>query len=133
MDNVMWAIIACGLLSIVYGAWTVNAVMAADAGTQRMQEIAGAIQEGANAYLLRQYSTIAIAGVVVFLVVAYFLGPLVGFGYLVGAVLSGAAGFTGMHVSVRANVRTAQASTQSLGDGLSMAFRSGAVTGLLVA
>jgi K(+)-stimulated pyrophosphate-energized sodium pump len=133
MDTVMWAIIACGLLSIAYGAWTVNVVMAADAGTQRMQEIAGAIQEGANAYLLRQYTTIAIAGAVVFLVVAYFLGPLVGIGYLIGAILSGAAGFTGMHVSVRANVRTAQASTQSLGEGLSMAFRSGAVTGLLVA
>ena len=133
MDTVMWAIIACALLSIVYGAWTVNAVMAADTGTQRMQEIAGAIQEGAKAYLARQYTTIAIAGAVVFVIVAYFLGPLVGFGYLIGAVLSGAAGFTGMHVSVRANVRTAQASTQSLGDGLSMAFRSGAVTGLLVA
>jgi K(+)-stimulated pyrophosphate-energized sodium pump len=133
MDTVMWAIIACGLLSIVYGAWTVNAVMAADGGTQKMQEIAGAIQEGAKAYLARQYTTIAIAGAVVFLVVVYFLGLLVGFGYLIGAVLSGAAGFIGMHVSVRANVRTAQASTQSLGDGLSMAFRSGAVTGLLVA
>ena len=129
----MWAIIGCGLLSIVYGAYTVRAVMAADAGTPRMQEIAAAIQEGAQAYLTRQYTTIAIVGAVIFLIVGALLGWLVALGFLIGAVLSGAAGYIGMLVSVRANVRTAQAATRSLAEGLSMAFRAGAVTGLLVA
>src|SRR5215467_5840853 len=133
MGPVLWAIIGCGLLSLVYGAYTVRAVMASDAGTPRMQEIAAAIQEGAQAYLTRQYSTIAIAGAVIFLIVAWLLGLPVAIGFLLGAVLSGTAGFVGMLVSVRANVRTAQASTRSLADGLSMAFRAGAVTGLLVA
>jgi K(+)-stimulated pyrophosphate-energized sodium pump len=133
MSTVMWAIIFGGLLSIVYGAITIKSVMAADAGNARMQEIAAAIQEGAQAYLARQYSTIAIAGVLIFVLVGFLLGWLVAVGFLIGAVLSGIAGFIGMHVSVRANVRTAQASSQSLGDGLSMAFKSGAVTGLLVA
>ncbi|TMJ75638.1 MAG: sodium-translocating pyrophosphatase [Alphaproteobacteria bacterium] len=129
----MWAIIGCGLLSLVYGALTVRAVMASDAGTPRMQEIAAAIQEGAQAYLARQYSTIAVAGAVIFAIVWYLLGLLVAVGFLIGAVLSGTAGFVGMLVSVRANVRTAQASTRSLAEGLSMAFRAGAVTGMLVA
>jgi K(+)-stimulated pyrophosphate-energized sodium pump len=133
MDTVMWAIILCGLLSIVYGIYTVRAVMASSAGTARMQEIAAAIQEGAQAYLTRQYTTIAIAGAAIFVIVGSLLGWLVAVGFLVGAVLSGAAGFIGMLVSVRANVRTAQASTRSLADGLSMAFRAGAVTGMLVA
>ena len=133
MGAVMWAIIGCGLLSLVYGAFTVRAVMSSDAGTPRMQEIAAAIQEGAQAYLTRQYSTIAVAGAVIFVIVGVLLGWLVAVGFLVGAVLSGTAGFVGMLVSVRANVRTAQASTRSLAEGLSMAFRAGAVTGMLVA
>ena len=133
MSGLMWAIIGCGLLSLVYGAYTVRAVMASDAGSPRMQEIAGAIQEGAQAYLTRQYTTIAIAGAVIFVIVGLLLGWLVALGFLIGAVLSGVAGFIGMLVSVRANVRTAQAAMRSLAEGLSMAFRAGAVTGLLVA
>src|SRR5499426_2016012 len=133
MQTGMWAIILCGLLSLVYGAYTVRALLMANPGSARMQEIAGAIQEGAQAYLARQYTTIAVAGAVIFLIVGALLGWLVAIGFLIGAVLSGAAGFAGMLVSVRANVRTAQASTQSLADGLSMAFRAGAVTDLLVA
>jgi K(+)-stimulated pyrophosphate-energized sodium pump len=129
----MWLIILCGLAAIAYGVWATQSVLAADAGNSRMQEIAAAIREGAQAYLRRQYSTIGVVGIVIFLIVGYLLGWLVAVGFAVGAVLSGVAGFIGMNVSVRANVRTAQAATQSLAAGLSIAFKAGAITGMLVA
>jgi K(+)-stimulated pyrophosphate-energized sodium pump len=126
-------IIAGGLLSLVYGVVTASSLMKADAGSQRMQEISDAVAEGAQAYLKRQYLSIAGVGVIIFLALGYWLGWLVGIGFLIGAVLSGAAGFIGMNVSVRANVRTAQAATKSLAAGLDIAFKAGAITGMLVA
>ncbi len=129
----LWAIIGCGALSIVYGIWAIQSVMSADAGTQKMQEIAAAIAEGAQAYLKRQYMTIAIVGIVVLIALWLLLGSLTAVGFLIGAILSGVAGFIGMNVSVRANVRTAQAATKSLAAGLDISFKAGAVTGMLVA
>ncbi|HTS39501.1 MAG TPA: sodium-translocating pyrophosphatase [Xanthobacteraceae bacterium] len=126
-------IVVCGLLAIVYGIWAIWSVMQANAGSQKMQEISAAVREGAQAYLKRQYTTIAGVGIVIFIVVGYFLGWLVAIGFVIGAVLSGAAGFIGMNVSVRANVRTAQAAIGSLAGGLELAFKSGAITGLFVA
>ncbi len=130
---IVYAAIVCGLIAVVYGIITSRQVMSASPGNERMQDIAAAIQEGARAYLGRQYRTIAIVGVVVALIVAYFLGLVSATGFLIGAILSGITGFIGMNVSVKANVRTAEAARTSLQGGLTMAFRSGAITGMLVA
>src|SRR5438477_3123485 len=125
-------VIACGVLALVYGLITSRVVLAADAGNARMQEISAAVHLGANAYLNRQYRAIAIVGVVILIILGVLLGLHVAIGYLIGAVLSGAAGYIGMNVSVRANVRTAQAARSGLRAGLDIAFKAGAVTGLLV-
>src|ERR1700752_865791 len=129
----LWLIVLCGALSILYAIWATTSVMKSDAGNPRMQEIAAAVREGAQAYLRRQYTTIGLVGIVIFALLAYFLGLLVAVGFAIGAILAGAAGFIGMNVSVRANVRTAQAATTSLAGGLELAFKAGAITGMLVA
>lgn len=133
MDMVLWGVIGCGILSILYGAWAIRSVLAADPGNERMQEIAGAIQEGAQAYLSRQYKTISIVGIALFVVIMLLLSWQVAIGFAIGAIMSGVAGFIGMLVSVRANVRTTQAASFSLAAGLDVAFKAGAVTGMLVA
>jgi K(+)-stimulated pyrophosphate-energized sodium pump len=133
MSATLWIIVACGALSIVYGIWATRSLMAADAGSARMQEISAAVREGAQAYLRRQYTTIALVGVVIFIIAWALLGRYPAIGFAIGALLSGSAGFIGMNVSVRANVRVAQAATKSLSSGLDLAFKAGAVTGLLVA
>jgi len=131
--NELWLVLGAGALAVVYAIWQTTSLLAASPGNDKMQEIAAAIQEGASAYLRRQYATIAIVGVVILVVIFFLLGPLSAIGFLIGSVLSGAAGYAGMLISVRTNVRTAQACSEGLERGLSMAFRSGAVVGMFVA
>jgi K(+)-stimulated pyrophosphate-energized sodium pump len=130
--GLLW-VIAAGLLAVLYGVVQTGTLMKASPGNAKMREIAAAIQEGAQAYLRRQYTTIGAVGVVILVLVFLFISPLAALGFLIGAVLSGAAGFIGMLISVRANVRTAQAASESLEKGLGMAFSAGAITGMLVA
>jgi len=133
MTSYLWLVIAAGALGVLFGAVQTASLMKASAGNEKMQEIAAAIQEGASAYLRRQYMTIAMVGVVILIAAWLLIGVYAAVGFVIGAVLSGLAGFAGMLISVRANVRTAQAASESLSKGLDLAFRSGAITGMFVA
>ncbi len=133
MTNTLWLVIAAGALGVLYGLVQTASLLKADTGNDKMREIAAAIQEGASAYLKRQYTTIAMVGVVILIAAYLLIGQYAAIGFVIGAVLSGLAGFAGMLISVRANVRTAHAASQSLSKGLDLAFRSGAITGMFVA